>query len=184
MLPELSQIKKLRKEYSLSQKELAELANVSQSFITKVESNKIEPTYSKAKKIFQILNGIGEEQTKKAKDVMNQKVLFAYPDQKLDDVIKVMKKKSISQLPVKDHENIVGLISEKNILNALISNKKDFQELTVSNIMEENPPLVPISTKYKVLLEILKENPLIIITEKGEVKGIVSRSDLLGLDRN
>ena len=48
--------------------------------------------------------------------------------------------------------------------------------------MEDNPPLVPINTKYKTLLEILKENQLVIITEKGKIKGIVSRSDLLGFD--
>ncbi len=183
MLPELSQIKKLRKEYSLSQKELSELAGVSQSFITKIESGKIEPTYSRAKKIFQVLKEIGEDQDKKAKDVMKRKVLFASSDQKLDEVIKVMKKKGISQLPVKDNGNVVGLISEKGILNALIGNKKDFQDLVVSDIMEDNPPLVPINTKYNTLLEILKENPLIIIVEKGKVKGIVSRSDLLGLER-
>jgi predicted transcriptional regulator len=55
MLYELEEIKKLRRKLGIGQKELAGLANVSQSLIAKIESKKIEPTYNKVRKIFDIL---------------------------------------------------------------------------------------------------------------------------------
>ena len=54
MTYELEEIKKIRKSLGLTQAELAKRADVSQSIIAKIESGSIDPTLSKAKKIFGI----------------------------------------------------------------------------------------------------------------------------------
>ncbi|MEM2547192.1 MAG: helix-turn-helix domain-containing protein, partial [Candidatus Bathyarchaeia archaeon] len=55
MLPSLDEIAKRRKLLGLTQKQLAKIAGVSQSFVAKVESGKIDPSYSKVKAIFDVL---------------------------------------------------------------------------------------------------------------------------------
>ncbi|HHT7239762.1 TPA: helix-turn-helix domain-containing protein [Bacillus cereus] len=57
MLPTLSiRIKKIRKERKWSQKELGEKVDVSESFISKVESGKKQPSREVTAKIAEVLN--------------------------------------------------------------------------------------------------------------------------------
>ncbi|MCK4496763.1 MAG: helix-turn-helix domain-containing protein, partial [Candidatus Aenigmarchaeota archaeon] len=49
MLPEIKSIKNRRKLLGLTQKDLAKQAGVSQSFIAKMESGRINPSYNHVK---------------------------------------------------------------------------------------------------------------------------------------
>ncbi|MBU1111296.1 MAG: CBS domain-containing protein [Nanoarchaeota archaeon] len=181
MIFDLIQIKKLRKQYSLSQKELAEKAGVSQSLIAKIESQRIDPAYSNAKKIFQALEELRDSQEPKAIEVMNKKVLFANIQQSLGEVVKIMKEKNISQMPVKSQESVVGVISESIIINALAKYKDKFANLKVGDVMQDTPPIVSVNEKYSNLVELLRTNQIVLISDRGMIKGLVSKSDLLGL---
>jgi len=181
MVSDLSQIKKLRRKYSLSQKELAQKAGVSQSLIAKIEARKIDPTYTKAKKIFQALEELRNSQELKARDIMHKKVLFAQAQQNLSDIVKTMKDKGISQMPVKSRETVCGIITERIIIDAIARYKDKFTSLKVGDVMLECPPIVSVNTKQSALLELLKDNNIVLVAEKGDVKGLVSKSDLLGL---
>ena len=52
----LSEIKKIRKALGLTQKKLAFISGVSQSLVAKIESDRIDPTYSKVNQIFSALD--------------------------------------------------------------------------------------------------------------------------------
>jgi len=176
----LTEIKRLRKKYNLNQKELAMQSGVSQSLIAKIESGKVEPTYSKAQKIFAALESLREKEEIKANDVMNKKVIFAKVDDKVKVIIQIMKKKGISQIPVLCKERICGLVNETIILKKIMNNPEKTNTFTVGEIMEEAPPIVSPKTGLKTLLELLKENQIVLVSKKGDVKGIISKSDLLG----
>ena len=72
---ELEEIKKIRKNLGLTQSELAKRANVSQSIIAKIESGKIDPTFTKTKKIFETLNYLENKEEIKAEELMNKKIV-------------------------------------------------------------------------------------------------------------
>ncbi|MDH5420035.1 MAG: helix-turn-helix domain-containing protein, partial [Candidatus Bathyarchaeota archaeon] len=55
MLPSLEEVAKKRRILGLTQKQLAKLAGVSQSLIAKLESRKIDPSYTKVKAIFDVI---------------------------------------------------------------------------------------------------------------------------------
>lgn len=56
MLPSLEEIIRKRKVLNLTQKQVSQLAGVSQSLIAKLESGKIDPSYTKVKAILDVLD--------------------------------------------------------------------------------------------------------------------------------
>lgn len=180
MLQELNEIKRLRNKHNLNQKELAEMAGVSQSLIAKIEAGKIEPSFSKARKIFQALDELREKEELKAKDLMNKKISFAEIGDKVKEIIQLMKKKGISQIPVMALGKVCGLITEGDILSKIAEHPEKINLMKAEEIMEEVPPIVSVNTGQKTLLELLKNNQVVLVLEKGEIVGIISKSDLLG----
>jgi len=178
MIEKLEQIKRIRKKLGINQKELADKAGVSQSLIAKIEANKIDPTFTRVKQIFQALEELREKEDIKAKQVMNKKVSFAKSTDKVKDVVKIMKKKGISQIPVLHKEKVIGLITETGILRSISNNPENILT-TVEKIMNEVPPIVSPKAGMKVLLELLKDSQIVLVAEKGDIKGIISKSDLL-----
>ena len=109
---------------------------------------------------------------------MNKKIVFVKPEDEVKDVIKIMKQKSISQIPVRKDKVVCGLISEKIILDQ-VATGKNLTKLTVEDIMADCPPIISLETKQRIILEILREHPIVLVAQKGEIKGIISKSDLL-----
>jgi len=60
----------------------------------------------------------------KVKDVMNPKLVFCKPDDTVRDAAKILKENSISGAPVLDGEELVGIISEADLLKLLILPEK------------------------------------------------------------
>lgn len=176
----LEEIKRLRKKYNLTQKELSNLSGVSQSLIAKVEAGKVEPTYSKTLQIFEVLEQQREKDETKAKDVMTRKVITVNKNETVDKVIELMKTKGVSQFPVFDKNQICGLITESTILENTIKNSGRINNLKAGDIMEDTPPTVPLTTGLRTVLELLRNSPVVLVMERGELKGIISKNDVLG----
>ncbi len=176
----LEEIKKLRKKYHLNQKELANRAGVSQSLIAKIEAGKLDPSFTKAQQIFAALDQLRNSNETKAREVMNSKVVFVQANDKIKEIIKAIKKRGISQVPVLSKEKVVGILTEGSILNAIAEHPGRIATLQAAEVMEEAPPIVSPKTGLTVLLELLRDHPVVLVAEKGEVKGIISKTDLLG----
>ena len=176
---QLTEIRALRKKHNLNQKELADRSGVSQSLIAKIEAGTVEPTFSKAQQIFAALDQLREKEEIKAKDVMNKRISFAKKNDSIKKIILVMKSKGISQIPVLDKERVVGIVTESIILKATLDNLHKISTLEAQDIMQDAPPIVSPKTGIKILTELLRDYSIVLIAEKGDVKGIVSKADLL-----
>lgn len=170
---ELKEIKIIRKNIGLTQSELAKKADVSQSLVAKIESGRIDPTYSKAKKIFDTLTQLTKKTSIKAGDVMNKRVIAVKPSDLVRDVIKKMKKYDISQVPVID-KHVTGLVSETAILN----NMKKINS-AVKEIMEGAPPIISRETGVDVVTNLLKFFPIVLVLDNGKIEGVITKSDIL-----
>ncbi|MBS3131867.1 CBS domain-containing protein [Candidatus Woesearchaeota archaeon] len=173
---ELEEIKKIRRNLGLTQMQLAKQAGVSQSIIAKIESGKIDPTYSKVKKIFEAISYFEKKQETNAEQIMNAKVISVSPGEDIKEAIKKMKKYDISQMPVIDDHKSIGLISESILLNALMDGKGK----KVSDIMEDAPPIVSKKSSIKVISNLLRHYPMVLVTEGGKMAGLITKADLLG----
>ena len=175
---ELQDIKKIRKKLSLTQTELAKKAGVSQSLIAKIEANVLDPGYSKTKQIFDALENLAQDEETTAQEIMQKKVVTASADEKIPDIIKNMKKYAISQIPIIDKNSPVGLMTESVLLDK-ISSGADITKLRARDIMEECPPVVTPTTKISVIAHLLRHFPIVLVAEKGALKGLVSKADLI-----
>ena len=129
MFPDVSLIREKRKKVGINQKQLSEISKISQSTIAKIETGNIKPSYEIVKNIFLALEKIENKNIKKCKDIMTKKVISINANEKIISASKLMKKYSISQIPVIDDNNrIVGTINESNILSKM----SDFNSKSLS----------------------------------------------------
>ena len=176
MITEISEIKTMRKRMGLTQTQLAQRAQVSQSLIAKIESGNIDPTYSKARKIFDTLDQIQQKNELKASDLMQGKIVSLHPDDEIKEALKKMKKFEISQMPVIDEHKVIGMVSEADLLEALLENKK---EPKIVDIMEPSPPVLPESTSITIISNLLRHYSMILVSKGGQLIGVITKRDLL-----
>ncbi|MEK6942366.1 MAG: CBS domain-containing protein [archaeon] len=181
VLPSLSDIKIKRKQLNLTQAGLALKAGVSQSLLAKIESGKLEPSYSNAKKIFDFFESVHEKTVLRAGDFMNSSVKKTGVSAKILDAIKLMKKNGISQLPVMDGERIAGTVSENIIVDKMQGKKnlEEFRQMAVSEVMGEALPTVGEDSPFSVISALLEHNQSVLVVKNGKIAGIISKTDLL-----
>ncbi|MEM2103309.1 MAG: CBS domain-containing protein [Candidatus Bathyarchaeia archaeon] len=181
MLPSIEEISKKRKMFGLTQKELARLAGVSQSFIAKLESNKINPSYDKVKAVFDALESLEMRIELHAKDVIHENVIGVQKSDPVSKAVKLMIEHGFSQLPVFDGGNVVGSVSEKTVLEHIRSGKDsaEVSRMLVNEVMEEEFPQVGKKTPLRVISNLLQVYPAVLISDKGKIVGIITKADLL-----
>lgn len=173
---ELEEIKEIRKKFGLTQGELANRAGVSQSLIAKIEAGRLDPTYSKTKRIFEAIDTFGKKKELRAEQIMNRHIISVKPNDDIKSAIDKMKKANISQMPVIEEHKSIGIVSESIILEALL-NKKGSK---ISDIMEDSAPVVSKNTTVNAISNLLRFYPMVLVSDSGELKGVITKADLLG----
>ncbi len=180
-LPTPEELKRCRKRLGLTQTELARKAGVSQSLIARIEAGDIDPRLSTLRKIVGALKE-NDTRTIPVEKIMKSPVIHVSPEDTLGEASRLMEKHGISQLPVLEHGVQVGSITEDRVLKAL-----DFDEpgrirvKRVAEVMEEGFPTISKDTDVKVVSRLIESNRAVLVVEKGKVKGIVTKADLLRL---
>jgi len=172
---ELQNIKKMRMALGLTQHQFAKNAGVSQSLIAKIESGRVDPTYSKVKQIEEALQLLSAKKELLLEEVMTKRIITAKLSEKAAEVIKIMNSKNISQIPIVEGDNVIGLVSEASALE----HAEKLKSCTAAEIMEEVPPIVPITTNISVVSNLLKFSPIVLVKKKGTLAGIITKTDLL-----
>jgi len=185
MLPEIANIRRKRKLLDITQKELSKRTGISQSFIAKLESGRINPSYSHAKRIMDTLEALD---SRERKDISTQrlchgKILRIRSSEKLSEVARLMRKHGISQLPVFDGKRVVGSVSEKNLIDAMLKEKnyERVARMRASDIMEAPFPIVQKETPSEAVVSLLRSVDAVLMADRGEIVGIVTKADLVKL---
>jgi len=181
MLPSIDEVAKKRRIMGLTQQKLAKLAGVSQSLIAKLESQKIDPAYTKVKAIFDALEKLQTETEVRAEDVLQNMVIGIQKSEPVSKAVQKMAEYGYSQLPVFDGEHAVGGISEKTIIGKVSAGKdlSQVSKLSVGDVMEEAFPQVGEDAPLSLISSLLQVYSAVLISTKGKVVGIVTKADLL-----
>lgn len=171
MVFDITKLKEIRKKLGITQRHFSQIAGISQSAIAKIEAGRLDPSYSNVLKIEKAIEILRKKKEKEAREIMIKKVITAKPSEKIEKIIKTMMKHKISQIPVADKGNIIGLVTEASILE-----KKG---KTAKESMIEAPPTVSGNAKISVIRTLLEFYPIIIVKEKGSFIGVITKADLI-----
>ncbi|MEM2099091.1 MAG: CBS domain-containing protein [Candidatus Bathyarchaeia archaeon] len=189
MLPELEEIAQKRKMLQLTQSELARLAGVSRSWIAKVETapEKLMPSYALVKRVFDVLEMECKARSLKAKswqaltvgDVHSVGVEYAWVDESLEAAWRRMAQKCLSQLPVKNGDQIVGSLTEKGVNRKIFCGEyQDLRQLKVRDAMEQPFPIVSVVTPLFAVIDLLQVYQAVLTHDGLEIAGIVTNIDI------
>jgi len=185
MMPDLEDIPRLRKALSLTQTALARLATVSQSTIVKIEKKQMNPSYDVVRRIMNSLQAEMKKQEKRAlvDQIQTRKVQYVEAKLPLQSAVNEMQHWKFSQMPVMHNAHPVGSISERVINDLILSGKdpKDLARIRVDEVMEPAFPQVDAKTPVELAANLLRHYNAVLVTSKGEVTGILTKSDLMKL---
>jgi len=168
-----AQIKQMRQRAGFTQEQLANAAHVSQSLVAKIERGSVDPLFSTMQKLLSVLeqykSPVPSIQKLICKDVFSCSI-----SESIDTALARLKSKSCSQLPVFDKKIVVGIVNESSLLGAMLEKKK-----SLSDAMLPPPPIISLQTPPQLISDILRSTELVLVSDKGNICGVISRADLL-----
>ncbi len=181
MFPTLEEIAKKRRQLGLKQAELAKLAGVSQSLVAKLESGRIDSSYTKVKTIFDVLGQLEAKTKIQEEKIVPNKVISVQKNEPVSRVVQLMKEYGYSQIPVFHKKQSVGSVSEKTILREIIAGKDLAQicRMPIETVMDEAFPQVGEDAPLSLISSLLQSYPAVLVAKKGDVTGIITKADLL-----
>lgn len=175
----LAEIRKRRLSLGLSLGDLAEAVGRSDATISRIERGQIRPSYELVQRILGYLEeqegAVAPQLT--AADVMNRQVVTVPADALLPAASQVMERGAYSQLPVLDNGRVTGSLSETGLLRALGQPKS--RRSRVREVQEPAYPQVDGRFPADLLASVLTRYPAVLVLQRGEVVGIVTKTDLI-----
>ena len=106
--------------------------------------------------------------------------ITAAPDTSVKTISQTMKAKSIGTIVILEHDDIVGIVSERDIIGA-IALHGDILSLCAKDIMTKDVFFIAPSVNSTTIMDIMSERKIrhIPIVEKWSLKGIVSITDVV-----
>lgn len=177
---ELAILVRRRKELGLTQEELANLAGVSQAYISRLERGKLDPRLSVMRKLRAVLEQ-GRPSRVTLREVMSRPVIALRPDDTLGEAVHTMTEHGFSQVPVVRDGVPVGAVSERALLRRMASaeNPEALARRNLTEVMEPVPPSLPPHADPGQAVSLLDDYPMVLVMAGGEVRGIVTRADIL-----
>jgi acetoin utilization protein AcuB len=124
------------------------------------------------------------------KNWMSKDVVSIAPDDSMHDAMGILKKKNISFLPVMENDELVGVITDRDIKRASASSASQLEmhellstltKVKIREILTPNPITVPHDYTIEEAAEILFNNKisgLPVVDEMNHVVGVITKNDI------
>lgn len=178
-MDDLAGVRKRRLSLGISLGELARAVGRSDATLSRIERGQIRPSYDLVQRILQYLQQKEGEvaPTMTARDVANSNVVTIGGESFLNEAALLMEKGGFSQLPVVIAGRITGAVSESSLLRALAAPAG--RRTRVRDVQEPPYPLVDESCPANLLAGLLTRYPAVLVARGGELKAIVTKTDLI-----
>jgi len=175
-LPTPEDLRERRTEMGLTQSELAEMADVSQPLIARIEGDNVDPRLSTLRRIVTALQE-AEGELLHARELMHSPVVSVRPDESVRETTRVMDEHGYSQLPVVRDGTPAGLISTSRIRERSDA-EASVGDLPVADVMGEAVSTVEPDTPVDAVDAALDHNDAVLVVEGGETVGIITEADI------
>ena len=120
------------------------------------------------------------------KNLMSEDLITVDKDQNLSDALKLFRKHNVSRLPVVNHKELVGIISERDIATKLGSSKSESMPASrfhISSVMVKDVITVPQSMQLDEVAKIMLDKGIgsVPVMDEDKMVGIVSKADFVTL---
>lgn len=97
----------------------------------------------------------------------------------LQDAVEAFKSREISQMPVMENDQLVGSISEKSILKAMLEDKDAMQKLVGDHVSPLFPYVQSSDSISKISALISKDNSAVLVKDDAGATHIITQYDLI-----
>lgn len=172
-LPTPQDLRERRTELELTQRELADRADVSQPLIARIEGGDVDPRLSTLRRIVEALEA-AESEVIRAASLMHERVVSVSPEDPVSLAVERMQEEGYSQLPVIEEGVPVGSISDSDVIHA----GEEVGEKPVREIMSESFPTVSPDTVLSEIRSLLEYYKAVMVTKDGTTVGIITQADV------
>jgi len=101
------------------------------------------------------------------------------PEHEMSKIAKLMIESGIRQLPVFENENLIGFVTDENIINAAV--RQEWGKSKVSRVMTRAPYTIDANRSVGAVLNLFREHGFshVPVMDAGKVVGIISIRDIL-----
>lgn len=180
ILPELIEIKSLRRKLGINQKQFEEDLEIPQSTLSRIENGVGNPSYLTVKKIFDYLERKRSDRRldREASNIMSENIISINSNSTIKSAVELMNKHKISQLPIIDGTQNLGSITAKKIQKTIIDNPELINAKI--DIIKQLPfPEIEKDWDIKDISNLLSNYSAILVKENNEYIGIITDADFL-----
>lgn len=113
--------------------------------------------------------------------IMRKKVATCKKNATVYDAVKILKKYHTSTVVIVENKTVLGVFSERDLVNKVVFAKKDPLTTPITEVMSTNPVTANISDTDVTVAALIEKYHItkIPILNKGKLVGIVAEHDLL-----
>ncbi|KPU63369.1 CBS domain-containing protein [Thermococcus argininiproducens] len=113
--------------------------------------------------------------------IVKRKAIVVKPVETVERVAKILAKNKVSSAVVMEKDEIIGIVTDRDILNKVVAKGKDPKEVKVSDIMTKTPITIEYDYDIQDAIELMMEKSVrrLLVTKLGMPMGFVTAADLL-----
>ena len=113
--------------------------------------------------------------------VLKRRAVVVGPEDTVDRVAKILAKNKVSSAVVIENEEIVGILTDRDILDKVVAKGRNPKEVKVKEIMTKNPVRIEYDYDIQDAIELMMDKGVrrILVTKLGKPIGFVTAADLL-----
>ena len=108
-----------------------------------------------------------------------QEVFTVEKGHKLREVVELMKARGISQVPVLENGRLVGIVTETSLLDTLLAGGTGRLDEPVAEVMTDAFEVADPDAPVGLFNHIFQKGKVIVVWERGEVRGLVTKIDVI-----
>jgi len=175
----VAEIRRRRLALGIPLGEVAKAVGRSDATLSRIERGQIRPSYDLVQRILGYLEGheglVAPRLT--VRELMNRALVTVESSASLTSAAQKMEGGGFSQLPVVDEGRVIGSLSESSLLRALADPAK--RRSRVRDVLEGSYPIVGEEFPADLLPGLFARYPAILVATRGELRGIVTKADLI-----
>jgi len=113
--------------------------------------------------------------------IVKRKAIIVKPDDTVHKVAKILARNRVGSAVVVENDEIVGVVTDRDILDKVVAKGKDPKKVKVKDIMTQNPVTIEDDYSISDAIDRMMEKGIrrLLVTRLGRPLGFVTAADLL-----